>query len=273
MKGKTRLWDMSWKEAKEAFELSDMVILPVGTLHGHGPTPISVDASSVQRLGEDLAARTGVMVLPVLTYGENEKQKFYPGSIAISPQTLEQVYLDIFASLARNHVRKVVVLNGHGGNREALLRAGRAAQAFGVLVAILEWWNMDDLSEKRGSHIAELAVALAIGGKEIADIRPGEGYKGEWGDTYTMRHLLGEEIEPLGFDQFQSFGCKVLIPMDAWKLDLEGPPVLDPKISAELRELGLRALEQLVEKMTKFVSAFRAADTSAVLGHVGDVQH
>ncbi len=42
---KFRLWDMSWKEAEEAFKRSDTAILPVGTFHGHGPTPISIDSS------------------------------------------------------------------------------------------------------------------------------------------------------------------------------------------------------------------------------------
>jgi len=44
---KYRLWDMSWMEAEEAFKRSDTAILPVGTFHGHGPTPISIDSSSV----------------------------------------------------------------------------------------------------------------------------------------------------------------------------------------------------------------------------------
>ncbi|TMI83398.1 MAG: hypothetical protein E6H04_03115 [Bacillati bacterium ANGP1] len=37
---KHRLHEMSWMEAQEAFKKSDTVIMPVGTLHAHGPTPI-----------------------------------------------------------------------------------------------------------------------------------------------------------------------------------------------------------------------------------------
>ena len=80
---KHRLWDMSWREAEEAFKRSDTVILPVGTLHGHSPTPISIDSSSVEWLTEEVGRRTGLVILPLLTYGENDKQKYYPGARAL----------------------------------------------------------------------------------------------------------------------------------------------------------------------------------------------
>src|SRR3972149_2617974 len=108
---KYRWGDMSWKDAEEACKMSDTVILPVGTLHGHGPTPVSVDSSSVERLAEEAGKRTGLVTLPILTYGENDKQKHYPGSIAITPETLKNFYIDIFRSLHRFGVRRVIVLN------------------------------------------------------------------------------------------------------------------------------------------------------------------
>ena len=64
---------MSWKEAQEAFKRSDTVILPVGTLHGHGPSPISIDSNSVERLADEVGKRTGLVTLPLVVYGENDK--------------------------------------------------------------------------------------------------------------------------------------------------------------------------------------------------------
>ena len=218
---KHRLWDMSWKEAEEAFARSDTVILPVGTLHGHGPTPISIDSSSVEWLAEEVGRKTRLVTLPLLPYGENDKQKYYPGSITIGPETLERFYIDLFRSLSRNGVRKVLVLNGHGG---------RAAREFGMIIAIPEWWSlgrqlMPELFPEKGAFMAELAVSLAIGGKEIADLRD-TGYKGEWGERYTMRNVFGDEILPLGFNSFEYKGGSITIPVQAWDIDVEGPPVL-----------------------------------------------
>ena len=65
-------------EAEEAFEKSDTAIIPVGTFHGHGPTPISIESSSVAWLAEKVGERTGLVTLPLIPFGENDKQKLYP---------------------------------------------------------------------------------------------------------------------------------------------------------------------------------------------------
>jgi hypothetical protein len=260
-------------EAEEAFNKFDTVILPIGTLHGHGPTPISVDSSSVDRIADEVGKRTGLPTLPILPYGENEKQKFYPGSIAISPITLENFYLDIFKSLKRNGVRKVIVLNGHGGNRESLIRAGNAARNFGMIIAILEWWSLgrqlrpDLYPEVSGSFMTELAVAIAIGGKDIADLR-GTGYKGEWGEKYTMRKLFGDEIEALGFHNFEYKGGSFIIPIEAWDLDLEGPPVLGMEVVDKLYVRGQETIMCVVNYIVDFAEHFIKVDiTDALKSH------
>ncbi|MCW3978830.1 MAG: creatininase family protein [Candidatus Bathyarchaeota archaeon] len=266
---KHRLWDMSWMEAEEAFSKCDTVILPVGTLHGHGPTPISIDCSSVEWLAEEVGKRTGLVTLPLLPYGEDDKQKFYPGSITIDPVTLERFYVDVFRSLRRNGVRRVIVLNGHGGNREVLIRAGRAARDFGVIIAIPEWWSLGrqltpELFPEKGSYMAELAVSLALQGKEIADLR-GTGYKGEWGERYTMRNILGDEIEPLGFNSFEYKGGRITIPVQAWDLDVEGPPVLGEEVVDELYERGKKILDGLVPYLVDFALHFKDVDLTEAL--------
>jgi creatinine amidohydrolase/Fe(II)-dependent formamide hydrolase-like protein len=270
---KHRLWDMSWKEAEEAFARSDTVILPVGTLHGHGPTPISIDSSSVEWLAEEVGRRTGLVTLPLLPYGENDKQKYYPGSITIGPDTLERFYVDLFRSLDRNGVRRVIVLNGHGGNREVLIRAGRAAREFGMIIAIPEWWSlgrqlMPELFPEKGAFIAELAVSLAIGGKEIADLR-GTGYKGEWGEKYTMRNVFGDEILPLGFNSFEYKGGGITIPVQAWDIDVEGPPVLGSEVVDELYERGQKILRGLVDYLVDFAEHFKGVNITDALKSMG----
>ena len=269
MSGKFKLWDMSWKEAEEAFNRSDMVILPVGTIHGHGPTPISIDSSSVERLAEEVGKKTCTITLPLVAYGENEKQKYYPGSIAISVNTLEHFYVDIFKSLYRNGVKKIIILNGHGGNRETIINAARKVRELGILIVILEWWSlgrqlMPELFPEAGSYIAELAVSLVIDGKEVADLR-GTGYKGEWGDKYTMKNIFGENINPLGFNNFEYKKGRIIIPIQAWDLDLEGPPVLGREVVDELYERGLKILQGLVKYLCDFVEEFKKIDIQDAL--------
>jgi len=260
---KYRLWDMSWMEAEEAFERSEIVRLPVGTLHGHGPTPISIDSSSVEKIAEEVGKKTGILTLPLQPYGENDKQKYYPGSIAISPNTLENFYIDIFKSIRRNGVKKVIVLNGHGGNRETLIRAGRSAKDFGMIIAILEWCNIvNDLMPELfpdGLHIMELAAAIAIGGKDIADLR-GTGYKGEW--KYTVKNIFGDEIRPVRFNNFEYKGARLIIPIQAWDIDLEGPPVLGKEVVDDLYERVTKAIELVVDHIIEFAKEFEKIDIS-----------
>jgi creatinine amidohydrolase len=265
---KYRLEEMSWKEAEEAFARSDTVIVPVGTLHAHGPTPIGIDASSVRAIAEHVGKRTGLMILPLVWYGEDDKMKDYPGSIAISQDVMEGVYTDICRSLHRNGIRKVIFLNGHGGNREVLVRAGRNVRALGMLVTIVEWWTiernlMPDLFPE-GSHITELAVAMAIDGTDIADLRGG-GYKGEWGRRPPLRKLFGEKIIPLGFNSFEYKGAQVIIPVDAWDIDVESPPEIERSTLEALRRKGQECIERVAEYVAEFAREFQKIDVAKAL--------
>jgi len=257
-------------EAEEAFKKSDSAIVPVGTLHGHGPSPISIDSSSVEKLADQVGKRTGIITLPLLPYGEDDKMMDYPGTIAISQHVLEGFYTDICKSLHRNGVRKVIFLNGHGGNREALVRAGRNVRALGMLVAIVEWWSIgkklfaDLWPEPKGSYMAELAVAIAIGGKEIADLRGG-GYKGEWGSDPTLRKMFGEKIKPLGFNDFEYEGAQVIIPIDAWDIDVNSPPEVSKDELANLQRRGEETIRRLAEYISKFALDFQKIDVSRAL--------
>lgn len=269
---KYKLWDMSWMEAKKAFKKSDIVILPTGTLHGHGPTPISVDSSSVEKLADEVGKRTGLLTLPVVTYGENEKQKYYPGSISLSPETMENVYIDIFKSLRRNGVKKVLVLNGHGGNSVALEAAARKVRSIGMLIAILSWWSIGRQREqdlwKEGTHsyMCELAVSLAIQGKDIADLSGKEtGYMGEWGDEYTTKKIFGEEIIPLGFNTFEFKGANISIPIQGMDIDLKGPPNIDQGAVDELYKRGKEIIKRMVDYIVDFSEEFIKIDIEAAL--------
>ena len=103
----------------------------------------------------------------------------------------------------------------------------------------------------------ELAVSLFLSGKEIADLR-GTGYKGEWGEKYTMRDVFGEGIKPVTFNKFEFKGATITIPVQAWDLDVEGPPALGKEVVDEL-------YEGLVEYLVEFVEEFQKVDLSKVM--------
>jgi len=261
VKSKYRLWDMSWREAQEAFERTETAIVPVGTLHAHGPTPISIDASSVEKLADEVGKRTGILVAPLVAYGEDDKMLGYPGSIAIQPSTLENLYFDICKSLNRNGIKKVIFINGHGGNRETLIRTGRRVKELGMLAAIVEWWVIGpkvipELFPNSDVYMEELAVAVAIGGTKIADLRRG-GYKGEWGVNPT-RNILGEKIKPIRFNDFTYKGAKIIIPVDAWDIDVDAPPEVSEEELEPLAKRGQEIISHLADFIAEFAQDFES---------------
>lgn len=268
---KFRLRDMSWMEAQEAFERSDTILIPVGTLHGHGPTPIGIDGTSVERLADEVGKTTGMTILPLLPYGENDKMGMYPGSITISQHTMEAFCTDICRSLNYNGVRKVIFLNGHGGNREPLVRTGRNIRDLGMLTAIVEWWSIGKKllphlwPETRGSYMSELSVAIAIAGVEIADLRAST-YRGEWGSERRLRRLFGEHIVPLGFNDFEFGGAQIVIPVDGWDLDIDSPPGVDRSTLDALRVRGEEIIRRLTAHISDFAKEFEKIDVTEALG-------
>jgi hypothetical protein len=124
---------------------------------------------------------------------------------------------------------------------------------------------MPDLfSEPKGVYMSELAMAIAVHGEDIADLRGG-GYKGEWGSNPALRRLFGEKIKPLGFNDFEFEGAQVVIPVDAWDIDVESPPDVDATVLEVLRRRGQETIERLAEYISGFAREFQKVDVSRAL--------
>ena len=255
---KYKLIDMSWKEAEEAFRNSDTVIVPTGTLHAHGPTPIGIDTTAPERLADEVGARTHILTLPVVAYGEDDKMAGYPGSIGISPHTLELYYTDICMNLRRNGVTKVIFINGHGGNREALLRTGYTMRKHGMLIAVLEWWSLGveiGLFKQGTDFFEEFKLGLAIYGKEKADLRK-QTFKGEWG-AHPCKQILGSKIKTDIFYLSKFRKGTVMIPIDAWDTDITSPPYIRRDDLDKLEASGKELVAKLADYIADFAREFQ----------------
>ncbi|PTR31386.1 creatinine amidohydrolase [Rhodococcus sp. OK519] len=117
MDGSTRLASTPWPEVARD-EL--VVAVPVGSFEQHGPhLPLDTDtriASAVAR------AITGVVAAPAIAYGASGEHEGFPGTISIGSDVLETVLVEYGRSACR-WARRVVFVNGHGGNGPALVKA------------------------------------------------------------------------------------------------------------------------------------------------------
>src|SRR6201994_2659724 len=113
-------------QLREQARRDAIVILPVASLEQHGPhLPVEVDS----RRGETVAARTAtkmlakdqaVLVLPVLWTGLSEHHMSFGGTVTLDNATFATLVEGVVRSVLRHGFRRVVLLNAHGGNENAL---------------------------------------------------------------------------------------------------------------------------------------------------------
>lgn len=146
------LWEeLNWAEFEKLVpEKYDTAILPVGTIEAHGVAPLGTDNLIPMEMARLIAKDLGAIVAPPVNYGITRTLLAYPGSLSVVSETFEKYVTEIMLSICDCKFKKLVVLNGHGGNNEQLGRAARAVwQATKIKVAVVHWWMCcDDIVEK-----------------------------------------------------------------------------------------------------------------------------
>lgn len=122
---------LTWPEIAAMPQREQVVIVqPAGAIEQHGPhLPLIVDAAiSMGVLGkalESLESEIPVYALPCLYYGKSNEHCHFPGTITLSAQTLLAVLMEVADSLYQAGFRKLVFMNGHGGQPQIMEIAAR----------------------------------------------------------------------------------------------------------------------------------------------------
>ena len=146
--GKVRLGTLTSAEAADRLEGGATVLLPLGSLEDQGPHAPMGDYLSAERIAE-LIARAAVaagcdtLVAPALPFGGRDVFGSRIGGLALEQTTLRLVLRDMLAGLLRHGATRLIVVNGHGGNAQAihdvtqeiLLRQG-------VLIPCIPLWRI-----------------------------------------------------------------------------------------------------------------------------------
>jgi creatinine amidohydrolase/Fe(II)-dependent formamide hydrolase-like protein len=123
--GTGHLWgELTWRQARTRIKKMDVALLPVGAVEQHGPhLPLDTDAFDADYLARRVAEACSdpkPLVLPPISYGVSYHHADFTGTVSISNDTLAQMIYEIGMSVSRNGIRKLVIINGHGGNSPAL---------------------------------------------------------------------------------------------------------------------------------------------------------
>ncbi len=109
---------MTVPEVRELLARSDMVIVPVASLEQHGlHLPIGTDFLNGVERAKLIAQEAEVLVAPILMPGQSPYHMGFPGTITLSSETIQAVYVEAVESLIKHGFKRFLILNSHGGNR------------------------------------------------------------------------------------------------------------------------------------------------------------
>lgn len=114
-----RISDMNWMQVEAYLEQDDRCILPLGCTEQHAYLSLSVDSILADSLAVQSAEPLNIPVFPVVPYGITPYFKGYPGTISLNMQTYFAIVGDILSNLAEQGFKRILVVNGHGGNSPA----------------------------------------------------------------------------------------------------------------------------------------------------------
>jgi creatinine amidohydrolase len=172
-----------------------VALVPVAALEQHGRhLPLDTDAFLVTRVVEAAAgrARAGdpVLVTPTIFAGSSEHHMAFAGTVSLRPETLAAVVRDVCSSLARHGFRRLLIVNGHGGNRAVLAGAVQSLSLEApVCVSTLDYWTLaaDAVADLRESPAGGMAHACEFETSLMLHLRP---------DSVRMELIAREIPEP-----------------------------------------------------------------------------
>lgn len=133
---------MNWTDVERRLGLDDRAILPLGSTEQHGFLSLSVDSILSERVATEAAQPLGVPVFPVVSYGITPYFLGYPGTVSLRVETYIALVRDILDGLHRQGFRRILIVNGHGGNAPAgAFAAEWMADRPGTAVKFHNWWN------------------------------------------------------------------------------------------------------------------------------------
>jgi creatinine amidohydrolase len=237
-----RLAESTWTDVRDAE--TDLALVPVGSTEQHGPhAPVSVDSLTAEAIAEGGADRhaaevgTRPVVAPTIPVGVAEEHRAFDGTLWVSADTFRAYVGETMESLVAHGFDRIVVVNGHGGNvdalREACARLSRDGDAHAVAHT---WFDTVEFDELGHAGPAETSVIQHLRPELIHEDRLEEAADGAadaWGEWIAGTNIAHDT------DAFTESGV-VGDPRDG-----------DAALGEELLEAAIESLATLLEALTE----------------------
>lgn len=230
----------------------DVAVLPFGATEPHNlHMPYGTDTIQVELIGQGICERAyqegaKVLLLPAIPYGVNTNHLQIPGGLAcsVTPTTLLHVVTDLVDSLERQGIRKLLLLNGHGGN-ELKPITRELHHRTKVFICVCDWYKVatdlyPQIFKQPGEHADEVETSLGLAFfPELLHV--------ELADDGAAR--------PTRFEALNRGWVSITRP---WHLVSKNTGLGDP--SAATEDKGRRLMDVLVERLSKFVVELSRAE-------------
>jgi creatinine amidohydrolase len=136
-----RFEDLNWKDVESYLQRDDRLIMVLGACEQHGYLSLSSDVKIPLALADAACQKTGVLVAPALNFGVSPYFLDYPGTLSLRASTFLDLVEDLIRSVYRQGFRRLLMLNGHGGNDAGRARLYELATVFpDMKLSWYSWW-------------------------------------------------------------------------------------------------------------------------------------
>ena len=127
------LENLAFTEVEEYLKKKDIVLVPIGSVEQHSPygligTDFIAAEAVARRAGENL----DILVAPTVSYGVSDHHMGFKGTVTLRPDTMIQIVMDLVRSLVTHGFRRILFVNGHGGNINTLGTAFSQLKSEGI---------------------------------------------------------------------------------------------------------------------------------------------
>ena len=113
--------ELTWADFRDAVAETETCILTMGVIEKHSDhLPLGTDTLNVHKIACMAAEQEPAVVFPPFYFGQIYEARCFPGTITIEPKLMLALLGGVLDEIGRNGFRKIIIVNGHGGNRHLI---------------------------------------------------------------------------------------------------------------------------------------------------------
>ncbi len=253
-----RIAELPAPEVASRLSAGHAVLLPMGSTETHGPALPMGDYLLAEEIALRIAREAGdALVAPPLAFGGADFFRGVPGGVALSTPTLTALATEILVALHEGGARRILIVNGHGGNIPAIEDSQRALrQSHGAIIPVLHLWKS---AAPWQVELGGSPAALGHGGDPVASVglhlRPDLCQPAMLLPRAAPAPFLGLPVS--GFGTIRAEGVDFGVPIELPEIAPGGVQAMDP--SGASAELGARIVARYIASATALLTAMKAA--------------